>query len=115
MDPGRFASYNIPLHLRLPADSAAEDATATSGDSLLDDMANLPSPTPSQMAEAAPESPRSEAAPESPRSEAGEPAIAQEAASSAPSLPSSPEPSLPDSEAGDSAADAQALMFIIYL
>jgi hypothetical protein len=57
VDPGSYPKYSVPLHLRLPADSAAGDATATSRDSLLDDMAAFPSPTPSEIAKAAPESP----------------------------------------------------------
>lgn len=107
VDPGSYPKYSVPLHLRLPADSAAGDATATSRDSLLDEMAGFPSPTPSEIAKAAPESP------------SVEPAIAQEVSSRpsrAPSLPqSSPAPSLPNSEAEGSTAHQQALIFIIYL
>ena len=103
VDPGSYPKYSVPLHLRLPADSAAGDATATSRDSLLDDMAAFPSPTPSEIAKAAPESPSVEP---------GAPAIAQEAA---PLPQSSPAPSLPNSEAEGSTADEQALIFIIYL
>jgi hypothetical protein len=72
VDPISYPKNSVPLHLRLPADSAAGDATATSRDSLLDDMAAFPSPTPSEIAKAAPESPSVEP---------GAPAIAQEAAS----------------------------------